>query len=405
MKILFLLTQDLESPSGLGRYAPMARELSRRGHDVCVAALHSNYESLTSKSYTQETVCVQYVAPMHVRKQASQKTYYSPLSLLAVAARATWTLSTAAWRSRADIIHIGKPHPMNSLAGLAAQRLQGRRLFLDCDDYEAGVGHFHSGWEKRGVVFFEDHMPFQVDRLTTNTHFTLQRLIDLGVPPEKITYISNGVDRSRFPPTRAADLAELRQQLGLQGKQVVAFIGSLSRPGHPVELLFAAFRSVLNLHPESILLVVGGGDDFERLQAQAAEMGIGSSVVFTGRVPADQAWRYYHLADVSVDPVLDDGAARGRSPLKLFESWACGTPFVSCDVGDRKILLGDPPAGLLARPGDADSLAAALSAILEDAALAERCRQWGLQRVESYYWDVLVKDLEQAYTRTVEAGV
>jgi glycosyltransferase involved in cell wall biosynthesis len=383
----------------------MARELSRRGHDVSVAALHSNYESLKLKSYAQEAVYVQYVAPMHVRKQGSQKTYYSPLRLLTVATRATWALSRAAWRCRADIIHVGKPHPMNSLAGLAAGRLQGRRLFLDCDDYEAGVGHFRSAWEKRGVVFFEDHVPLHADHLTTNTHFTRQRLVDLGVPPEKITYISNGVDRSRFSTPRPADMNELRQQLGLEGKKVVAFIGSLSRPGHPVELLFAAFRLVLSRNAHSVLLVVGGGDDYERLQAQAEEMGIGSAVIFSGRVPARQAALYYHLADVSVDPVMDDGAARGRSPLKLFESWACAAPFVSCDVGDRKILLGDPPAGLLARPGDPASLAGEISVLLEDAALAERCRQRGLQRVENYYWDVLVKDLEQAYTRVVEAGV
>ena len=51
MKILFLLTQDLQSPSGLGRYLPLASELSALGHDVYVAALHANYKSLVEKKY------------------------------------------------------------------------------------------------------------------------------------------------------------------------------------------------------------------------------------------------------------------------------------------------------------------------------------------------------------------
>jgi hypothetical protein len=46
-KITFLLTQDLESPSGLGRYWPMARYLAALGHQVKIGALHSNFNSLS----------------------------------------------------------------------------------------------------------------------------------------------------------------------------------------------------------------------------------------------------------------------------------------------------------------------------------------------------------------------
>lgn len=404
MKMLFLLTQDLESPSGLGRYAPMARELSCLGHQVSVAALHSNYEELDIKSYAQDAVWINYVAPMHVRKQGSLKTYYSPLHLAGIAARATWALGSAAMRSGADIIHIGKPHPMNSLAGLAGKVLQGRRLILDCDDYEAGVGHFRSSWEKRGVSYFEDRMPLHVDHVTTNTYFTQKRLVDLGVPQEKITYISNGVDRHRFAMPDPNKVEDLRARLGLQGKKVVAFVGSLSQPSHPVDLLLEAFQRVHELAAESSLLLVGGGDDFPRLQERAQQLGLGDAVVFTGRIAPDQVALYYHLADVSVDPVQDDGAARGRSPLKLFESWACGAPFVSCDAGDRRILMGDPSAGLLAHPGDPASLAVEIGKVLSDAVLAMTLRQRGLERVKDFYWDVLVKDLEQVYQRAMGAG-
>ncbi len=402
MKVLFLLTQDLESPSGLGRYAPMAAELARLGHQVQIATLHSAYEALQVRESSLGGARVSYVAPMHVRKQGSLKTYYSTAGLLAVTARATWCLTQAALASQADIIHIGKPHPMNSLAGLAAKMLRGRRLFLDCDDYEAGVGHFGSAWQKRGVVFFEDRMPFQAQHITTNTYFTRDRLVQLGIPAQRISYISNGIDRGRFAPPDPDRLNQLRAELGLEGKQVVAFIGSLSRPGHPVDLLFEAFERVHRQLPQSVLLVVGGGDDFHRLQQQANEMGLGEAIRFCGRIPPDQVAQYYHLAQVSVDPVLDDDAARGRSPLKLFENWACGVPFVSCDVGDRRRLLSSegadqPSAGLLAEPGNASSLAEQILRVLQDTDLAAELARVGRQRAEDYYWDVLTKNLEQVY--------
>ncbi len=294
---------------------------------------------------------------MHVRKHGNLKTYYSSTELMMVTARATWRLLGAALSSQADVIHIGKPHPMNSLAGLGAQWLRGRTVFLDSDDYEAGVGHFRSVWQKSIVTTFENRMPFRVQHITTNTYFTRDRLIALGVDPQAISYISNGIDRQRFASPDPGELAGLRGALGLAGKQVVAFVGSLSRPGHPVDLLFQAFARVLAKAPDSRLLLVGGGDDYPRLVDLAQQMGIAASVVFCGRIAPERVALYYYLAQVSIDPVLDDGAARGRSPLKLFESWACGVPFVTCDVGDRGRLLaaedsGGLPAGLLADASD-----------------------------------------------------
>jgi glycosyltransferase involved in cell wall biosynthesis len=397
VKILFLLTQDLESPSGLGRYAPLGRELARLGHQVRIAALHASYDELADKHPPLGEAQVDYVAPMHVRKTGNVKTYYSTGALVGITLRATWQLSLSALKSDADIIHIGKPHPMNSLAGLAGKWLRGKKLLLDCDDYEAGVGHFRSEWQKRGVVYFEDRMPFWVSHITTNTYFTRQRLEGLGIPPERISYISNGIDRGRFAPPNPGELERLRAELGLAGKQVVAFVGSLSRPGHPVDLLFEAFHKVHEQLPNSVLLLVGGGDDYPRLQEQARQMGLGEAVVFCGRIPPDKVSLYYHLAHVSVDPVLDDGAARGRSPLKLFESWACAAPFVSCDVGDRRRLLGDPPAGSLAIPGDASSLAVEILNVLQNPILAANLKERGLQRAVDYYWDVLARQMDAVY--------
>lgn len=402
MKILFLLTQDLESPSGLGRYAPMARELAYLGHQVHIAALHSDYDKLGEKTQLVGDASVTYVAPMHVRKHGNLESYYSTTQLAWITIQATTQLTRAALYSDADIIHIGKPHPMNSLAGMAAKALRGRQIFLDCDDYEAGVGHFRSVWQKRGVIYFEDRMPFRVNHITTNTYFTRDRLVNLGVEPERISYISNGIDRQRFAPPDPAAVAALRSDLGLAGKQVVAFVGSLSRPGHPVDLLFKAYAQVHQQAPNSVLMLVGGGEDYPRLKEQAQDMGLEEAVIFCGRIPPDKVSLYYHLADVSVDPVLDDGAARGRSPLKLFESWTCGVPFVSCDVGDRLHLLGssihsDNIAGLLAYPADAESLAEQILCVIQDPELAASLAIEGRKRAEGYYWDVLTKELERVY--------
>lgn len=401
MKIAYLLTQNLESPSGLGRYWPLARELVRLGHQVQIFALHPDFASVQPTHFEREGVSIHYVAPMHVIKRGNTKKYYPTPQLLDITAGATWNLTRAAWKSDADIIHIGKPHPMNSLAGLAARKQ--RLLFLDCDDYEAGSGNFSAGWQKGIVAAFERRVPRHVHAVTTNTQYMLQKLAAWGVPEERILYLPNGLDQERFKQPGNEQISELRNQLELQGRTIVGYLGSLSLANHAVDLLLQAFAQIYPLIPDVRLLVVGTGEDMDALQAQARALGIDHAVHWVGSVPPDQAPAYYHLFDASVDPVYDNDAARGRSPLKLFESWACQAPFITSDVGDRKHLLGTPPAGLLAIPGNADSLAENSLLILRDPGLANELRLRGLERVQNYTWDRLAVQLAAFYQSAWEA--
>jgi glycosyltransferase involved in cell wall biosynthesis len=398
MKLHFLLTQDLESPSGLGRYWPLARALATRGHHVSISALHPNWPELSEIKFERDGVFVEYVAPMHVIKAGNQKQYYSANQLLRVGLQATYALSRAAFSRPVDIIHICKPHPMNSVAGFLAAHLKKSILCVDCDDYEAGSNRFTKAWQKSGVAFFEKRIPRSARLVTTNTFDLKAKLISWGCKTERVFYLSNGIESQRFVPPDPTDVNHLRTQLGLDGKRVVLFVGSLSLPSHPVDLLLQAFVNVYQKFPDATLLIVGGGEDYQALIDESHSLRINEATCFTGRVLPTNVRNYYALSDVAVDPVLDNDAGRGRSPLKLFESWLCGVPFVTSPVGDRQYLLGQPPAGLLAQPiGDPRALAESILQILESKSLAQELSQRGLEAVEQYTWDNLADKLEHVY--------
>jgi glycosyltransferase involved in cell wall biosynthesis len=401
MKIAYLLTQSLESPSGLGRYWPIAQQMAKFGHEVNIFALHPDIDSIKETKFHQDGVHIHYVAPMHVLKKGNEKIYYPASKLLYLSAIATWKLSRAILQSQTDIVHIGKPHPMNSLAGMAAKIFKNLPIFLDCDDYEAESNRFSGRWQQWVVKFIENRMPRQAKMITTNTHFTRDRLVSLGVPVERIFYLPNGVDRNRFLSPDQDQIEALRTRLECGEDKVIVFVGTLSLASHPVDLLLDGFTLILKRNPNCLLLLVGGGEDFTKLQALAVELGIAEKTRFCGRISPDDVRLYYRIADVSVDPVHDDHAARGRSPLKMFESWANGVPFVTGDVGDRRMIAGDPSAALLASPGSAESLASNILEIINNPALADRLIEQGFQRVEFYYWDQLSPQLEELYRQQV----
>lgn len=399
MRLLFLLTQDLESPAGIGRYFPWAKAMVRRGHQVTIAALHADYDHAPQKHFTSQGVQVHYVAQMHVLKQGDQKIYYSTPKLIGRTIQATIALTHAAITIPADIIQVGKPQPMNGLAGWVAKVLRRRVLCVDCDDLESANNRFEGGWQRRIVGFFETHIPLQADHVTTHTRVLLNQLQTLGLPSEKITYLPHGFDRDRFADPEWSQVEALRDQYGLRGKPVVVYVGSMSLGSHAVDLLLEAFTILRQTQPEAILLLVGGGQDFGTLNQRSIEMGLGRSVIFCGRIPANDAPRYYRLGNVSVDPIPDNASGRASLSLKMFETWASQVPLVTVDVGDRREILGNPPAGLIAPPGDPNALASALQQILAQPELAKTLAQRGLVRAGQFNWDKLAEQMEAVYTK------
>jgi glycosyltransferase involved in cell wall biosynthesis len=397
VKLLFLLTQSLDYPSGLGRYGPLARELTRLGHQVRVVALHPALASLPGRKLYDEGVEVHYAGPMHVRQVGHERQYYGVLGLGWAVGRGTWGLSWQALLADADAIHICKPHPMNGLAGLLGWRLRGRRLYLDCDDYEAESNRYSGKWQKRIVRFWEDRLPRSVRGITVNTRFSQKRLETLGYPPQKIVYVPNGIDRERFSNLDPGRARDLRAQLGLGDGPIILYVGSLSNPSHPLGLLLSAFAQVITKHSQVRLLIVGGGEDFAAVRQQVQTMDLASNVILTGRVEPHRIPDYYLLGDISVDPVHDDPAARARSPLKLFESMATGIPVLTSDVGDRREHLGGGQAGLLVPPGSSEALAEGLLTLLDDTDLCRAMGRRGRELAEPYYWDRQVHQFVKVY--------
>jgi len=400
LHITFLLTQSLESPSGGGRYFPLAKALVGQGHRVTIFALHHNYRELEQRRFVRDGVTVEYVGQMHVLKADNRKTYFHPLAMIGITLIATLKLARAALREPGDLIHVAKGQPMNGIAAWIAHRLRGVPVYLDSDDYEAVHNRFGGRWQQRVVAWFEDWIPSFASGITVGNTFIWNRHRALGYPPEKLVLVPNGVDRDAFAALESADCARrlelLQRELDLEeGQPVVVYVGSMSLVSHAVDLLLEAFAHVCERLPDACLLLVGGGEDIDKLRLLAEQLGIAAHVRFVGRVPAEAVPLYYRLGTVSVDPRLDDLVAESSLSLKLVESIAAGVPCVTTDIGDRRLIAGE--AGIAVPPGDARALAAGLLTVLENPEKASQMRQAALALRDRYWWDVRVQDFASLY--------
>lgn len=209
------------------------------------------------------------------------------------------------------------------------------------------------------------------DRVLTVGAPLRDRVVALGVPADQVGSFQRGVDSSRF---FAGDPAAARQRLALPGdRHLVLWVGRMV-PVKGLDVLLEAWPKVTARSGRPILLLIGEGEERERLAARAGKLGV--EVRFIGIVPHEALPDWYRAADVLVLPSRSEGI-----PNVLLEGLACGTPFVASEVGGVAELL--EPRSRAVPASDVDALATALSAALVEPPMQRRTAAGVLDRREA----------------------
>ena len=206
-------------------------------------------------------------------------------------------------------------------------------------------------------------------------------LVGMGVSPEKITVIPNGVDPERFRP-RPPD-PQLRRRLGLAGRVVAGFVGWF-RNWHRTDLLIEALASSKLLREKAAVLLVGDGPETPRLKELAARRGIEDIVRFTGPLPHRDVAPHVALFDIAVQPAANEYCC----PMKVIEYLAAGKPVVAPDQPNLRHLVEDGVEAVLFAPGSAEALARALERLVDDEDLRARMGRAAAAAIErrGYLW-------------------
>lgn len=158
------------------------------------------------------------------------------------------------------------------------------------------------------------------------------------------------------------------------GKRLL-FVGRMAGvKGVPV--LLEAMQSLREHHPDVRLTLVGGGPELAGLEARASDLGVSDLVEFVGYKSQSEVAAYLSQSDVFVLPSFAEGL-----PVVLMEALASRVPVVTTRIAGVAELVEDGVSGYLVPPGDIDSLAARISALLEDPALRRRMGEAGRTRV------------------------
>jgi sugar transferase (PEP-CTERM/EpsH1 system associated) len=217
----------------------------------------------------------------------------------------------------------------------------------------------------------------------------------IGVAESRITPICNGVDLTRFSPSKPADREILPPNF--RGDDVTVF-GTVGRiqPVKDQRTLVCAFARLLQNDTgpgRPGLAVVGDGPLLGDLRALVATLGIADRVWLPGTMSDIPS--VLRAIDVFALPSLNEGISN-----TILEAMASARPVIASDVGGNRELIVDGETGSLVPASDVGALAEAMRKYANDPDLARRHGSAGRARANSLYGiDTMIAGYASLYER------
>lgn len=196
----------------------------------------------------------------------------------------------------------------------------------------------------------------EVDHFITISREIDGELMGIGVPAERLSFIPNAVDTTRFAPATAAQRATLRSQLEIPAEaEVVVFIGRLA-PEKRVNHLVSLWPIIRQSHPNAHLLLLGIGPEEGKLRQMA-----GDGVRFCGSI--DNVVPYLQTADIFCLPSVAEGLS-----VAMLEAMSTGLTALVTAVGGAPETITHTANGWLVPPDDVPALQQSLLTLLANPA-------------------------------------
>ncbi|MFP4636420.1 MAG: glycosyltransferase family 4 protein [Nitriliruptoraceae bacterium] len=290
---------------------------------------------------------------------------------------------------RPDVIVLGATWPLGELAPALSAALGvpvvGLSHGLEAGLVQLGGGHLVAR-ATRGLA-----------AMTTISEWT-ERQLEPHVRASRVVRVPPGVDTDRFRPD--IDGAALRERWGVAA--AAPLVGSVSRlvPRKGLDVLLAAWPTVLERHPTARLAIVGDGPMSQRLTTIATRLGLDSAVILPGTVDHDELPASYAAFDVFAMPCRTRWSGLDVEGLGMvyLEAQACGVPTVAGRSGGAPEAVLEEVSGSVVDGRDTAAVAAALLRWLDapaarrDAALAGRRfveQRWSWPAIASRFHELL----------------
>ena len=248
---------------------------------------------------------------------------------------------------------------------------------------------------QRYIHNVEWYLTYESWRVVVNSIYMNNEVSHLfRLPPDKIRIIPNGIDVGKFAGIDR-DMS-FRRNYAADNEKIIFFVGRLVNEKGAQVILDAMPKIILNYY-DIKLVIAGKGPETNHLKEKSALLGISGKVYFTGYIDDKSLLKLYKCADIAVFPSLYEPFG-----IVALEGMVAGVPVVVSDTGGLAELVEHGVDGMKAYPGNADSLADSILAVLRNPDMAEEIKEKALVKVKSIYnWDTISELMLNTYNEVL----
>ncbi|MEM4389255.1 MAG: glycosyltransferase family 4 protein [Candidatus Micrarchaeia archaeon] len=281
---------------------------------------------------------------------------------------------------------------LSAIAGVIAQKNTGKPMVFHVHSTE----HGRSGGRGSSTIRNLEYTTAQhADMIITVSYAMREELHVLNFPGARIRVMWNGVDEKKynianFPPE---ERAACRQRLGFaEDDKVILFTGRLTFV-KGVDSLVRAMPLVLARVPKARLVILGRGEMADEIRSLIVRHGLKDKVVLIDKwVEERERLLLYACCDVVCAPSRYEPFG-----IVSLEGMAMSKPVVVGLGGLRESVL-DGKNGFWCEPDKPESIAAALTRVLEDEGAAKAMGEAGRRRVEKLFtWEKIAHETIELY--------
>jgi len=239
------------------------------------------------------------------------------------------------------------------------------------------------------LIGLENYCLRQALQIITPSHSIRQHMVQRGIDSKKIQVLPNGADI----PGEVSPHPDLPSQY-------ITYLGAF-QPWQGVDVLLRAMRYLEDKKNLTLVLCSSHTEhQVKPFRKFAEKLGIQNQLMWKYQLPKPELQQILKHAALSVAPLTEcsRNIEQGCSPLKIFESMACGVPVVASDLPVVREIISPNVNGMLVRAGRPAELARAIRIALDFPEFRNRLGEQARQTIlDRFTWTRIQEELRYTY--------
>ena len=212
---------------------------------------------------------------------------------------------------------------------------------------------------------------------------------------DRLVVIPNGIELKKYCQILYPnEKKELCRTLGIPGNARILICASRLSKEKNIGELISFLPPLLEKVPQALLLIVGEGPERKHLEKQAERLHIKDHVIFAGRIPFEDMWRYYALSDIFVSASVFE-----LHSMSYLEAMAEGLPLLCREDEALDGVLEAGKNGLIYQ--DRESFLKHAEKLLTDSKFRKQMRAGSAEKAETFSSDDFARSVLSLYETVI----